>query len=116
MPLSDLRVRLDQANERIVSRLKDRSRLPVNEQVYLPDKMPLDGMEGKSFLEYALIGLESYQDSLGRFSSADQHRFFSTEIGTLADGKAAGGQAPKVAGLPSATEMLDYYRGFLPRI
>ena len=45
LDLNELRVRLDQMTERIVSRLKDRSRFPLNETVYRPDAVPIVGRE-----------------------------------------------------------------------
>ncbi len=70
--LSDLRVKLDQMTGRITSKLKDRSRLPLNRTVYAPDGVPIKGYEGVSFLEYALNGLEVYHASLGRYKYPDQ--------------------------------------------
>ena len=80
IPLPDLRVRLDQMTERIVSRLKDRSRYPLNTPVYQPGAVPIEGRSGISFLEFALEGLEAYHASLGRYSYPDQFPVFSTEL------------------------------------
>jgi chorismate mutase len=63
--------------ERIVSRLKDRSRFPENRPVYEPDAVPIAGRRGISFLEFALEGLELYHASLGRFSFPDQYPLLS---------------------------------------
>lgn len=80
LQLSDLRIRLDQMTERIVSRLKDRSRFPLNEPVYRPDGVPIGGRSGISFLEYSLEGLETYHASLGRFDYPDQFPVFSAHL------------------------------------
>jgi chorismate mutase len=72
LELSEIRIRLDQMTERIVSRLKDRSRFPRNHAVYRPDGLPIAGRSGISFLEYAIEGLETYHASLGRWAYPDQ--------------------------------------------
>lgn len=78
--LSEIRIRLDQMTERIISRLKDRSRFPRNSTVYLPGGVPLRGRKGISFLEFALEGLEAYHSSLGRYEYPDQYPLFSAEM------------------------------------
>lgn len=70
--LLEVRVRLDQMTERIVSRLKDRSRFPRNRPVYEPGGVPIEGRGGISFLDFSLEGLETYHASLGRFAYPDQ--------------------------------------------
>ncbi len=70
--LGELRVRLDQMTNRIVSRLKDRSRFPLNEAVYRPDGVPIHGRSGVSLLQFALEGLEAYHASLGRYDYPDE--------------------------------------------
>ncbi len=77
MDLMEVRVRLDQMTERIVSRLKDRSRFPQNRPVYEPGSVPIIGREAISFLEFALEGLEIYHASLGRYSFPDQYPLLS---------------------------------------
>lgn len=80
LQLNDLRIRLDQMTERIVSRLKDRSRFPLNGPVYRTDGVPIAGRTGISFLEYSLEGLERYHASLGRFNYPDQFPVFSSHL------------------------------------
>jgi monofunctional chorismate mutase len=75
--LGEIRIRLDQMTERIISRLKDRSRFPRNATVYRPDGVPLTGRQGISFLDFALQGLEAYHSSLGRYEYPDQYPLFS---------------------------------------
>lgn len=70
--LGDLRVKLDQMAERIIERLKDRSRFPQNLSVYRRGGVKLKGAANRSFLEFALEGLETYHASLGRFEYPDQ--------------------------------------------
>lgn len=71
--LGELRIKLDQMTERITSRLKDRSRFPVNRVIYQPDGIPIAGRAGISLFQFALEGLELYHASLGRYSYSDQH-------------------------------------------
>ena len=75
--LSEIRLRLDQMTERILGRLKDRSRFPQNPAVYLPDGVALAGRDGISFLEYALEGLEAFHATLGRYEYPDQYPLFT---------------------------------------
>ncbi len=71
--LGELRVRLDQMTERIVSRFKDRSRFPLNEPVYRPGGVQIHGRSGTSLLQFAIEGLEAYHASLGRYDDPDQY-------------------------------------------
>ena len=71
--LGDLRVKLDQMTERVISGLKDRSRLPLNAPVYQPNAVPISGRTDTSLLQFAIEGLESYHASLGRFTYPDQY-------------------------------------------
>lgn len=74
LDLKDLRTKINQMTERIVSRLKDRSRYVFNESVYFCDKISIEGRKGISFLEFALERLEQYHASLGRYHFPDQYR------------------------------------------
>ena len=71
--LGELRIKLDQMTERIISRFKDRSRFPVNEAIYVPDAVLIAGRSGISLLEFAIEGLESYHASFGRYDYSDQY-------------------------------------------
>ena len=78
--LGELRVRLDQMTERIVSRLKDRSRFPLNEAVYRVDAIPIAGRNGISFLQFSLEGLEAYHASVGRYAYPDQYSVLGRDL------------------------------------
>src|SRR5208283_1970635 len=80
LQLSDLRIKLDQMTERIVSRLKDRSRFKLNKSIYLADAIAIAGRNGISFLEFALEGLEQYHATLGRYNYPDQHPLVSSHL------------------------------------
>ncbi|MDE1848290.1 MAG: chorismate mutase [Candidatus Micrarchaeota archaeon] len=71
--LKEVRVKIDQVNERVISGLKDRSRFPLNQRIYLPGAVEHGGNPNLSYLEFALQGLEVYHDSLGRFKFNDQY-------------------------------------------
>ena len=83
LQLSDLRIKLDQTTERIVSRLKDRSRFKLNKPVYLADAITIAGRIGISFLEFALEGLEQYHATLGRYNYPDQHPLVSSHLSPI---------------------------------
>lgn len=74
LELTDLRTKLNQMTERIVSRLKDRSRYALNASVYRIDEIPIEGRTGISFFEFALEQLEQYHATLGRYRFPDQYR------------------------------------------
>jgi monofunctional chorismate mutase len=74
LELTDLRTKLNQMTERIVSRLKDRSRYALNASVYRYEEIPIEGRIGISFFEFALEQLEQYHASLGRYRFPDQYR------------------------------------------
>jgi chorismate mutase len=102
--------------DRIVSRLKDRSRFPLNEAVYQPDGVPIRGRNGLSFLQFALEGLESYHSSLGRYDFPDQYPLFSepapSPIVTRTVSKPA---IPRLA-ISTRDDLLAFYKDLLPRL
>ena len=112
--LADIRVRLDQMTHRIVSRLKDRSRFPLNEEVYRPDAVPIAGRSGVSLLEFAIEGLEAYHASLGRYAYEDQHPVLSDHLPESPVARQVPGAA--IASMPISTkdELLTFYRSLLP--
>ena len=66
--LSDLRVRIDQMTEKIVSGLKDRSRYLLNEGVFT-EKF----YEGKTWFEYRLKREQDLDSEFGRYEFSDQY-------------------------------------------
>lgn len=66
--IEDIRIRLDQQTERIVSGLKDRSRYPLNLGVYSEHFC-----DGKTWFEYRLFMDQSVDAEFGRFEFDDQH-------------------------------------------
>lgn len=70
--LIELRKKLDRMTERIISLFVDRVSLPVNEVIYLPDGLAIEGAPDVSLFRFALEGLEAYHTSLGRYNYPDQ--------------------------------------------
>src|SRR3989442_15458102 len=116
MQLTDLRVRLDQMTERIVSRLKDRSRFPLNQRAYEPDGLPIAGRKGISFLEFALEGLEAYHASLGRYSYPGEYPLVSRHLPD--SGVTRTVAMPALPSLPITIkdDLLAFYLGLLPAL
>ena len=107
--LAEVRVRLDQMTERILSRLKDRSRFPKNPPVYHAGGVPVEGRSGISLLEFSLEGLETYHASLGRYSFPDQYPLFSTQPHTSGVRRTiAGTDEPRIE-IPIKDHLLDFY-------
>ncbi len=73
LKLDQLRTKLDQMNEKIISRLVDRSRYKLNHRIYKKDAIFIRDRHGISFLEFALEGLENYHSLLGRYNFPDQY-------------------------------------------
>jgi len=78
--LKELRIKLDQMAEKIISRLKDRSRYSLNIKVYQKNALPIRGRKNISFFEFSLEGLENYHASLGRYKFPDQYPIFHPRL------------------------------------
>src|SRR3989442_15581408 len=114
MQLTDLRVRLDQMTERIVSRLKDRSRFPLNQRAYEPDGLPIAGRKGVSFLEFALEGLEAYHASLGRYSYPGEYPMVSAHLPQSSGSRSVGAPALPSVAIAIKDDLLRTYLALLP--
>jgi chorismate mutase len=116
LDLSELRVRLDQATERIVSRLKDRSRFPLNQTVYRPDAVPIVGRGGLSFFEFSLQGLEAYHASLGRYAYPDQHLLVgAVQTASPVTRRVSRPSLPKLE-ITIRDDLLAFYQRLLPEL
>lgn len=115
--LGGLRVRLDQMTERIVSRLKDRSRFALNEAVYQPGAVEIAGRTGISFLDFSLEGLEAYHASLGRFDQPDQYPVSGVNLPTSPVRRGASSK-PGVERrtISIKDDLLAFYLRVLPRL
>jgi chorismate mutase len=114
--LSELRLRLDQMTDRILSRLKDRSRFPLNGPAYRSDALPIRGRAGISFLEFALEGLEAYHASLGRYAYPDQHPVFSPRRPDSPVARVVGKPSLPEVQISIKDDLLAFYQQLLPRL
>ncbi len=113
--LGDLRVKLDQMTERIVSRFKDRLRFPMNEVVYETDGVHIAGRSGISFLQFALEGLENYHASLGRFDYPDQYPVLGVKLPTSSVERVVDqAPLPKLS-INISDSLLPFYRDLLSK-
>jgi chorismate mutase len=71
LELSELRIKLDQQAEKIISGLKDRSRYTLNKGVFTEPFY-----DKKSWFEYRLLGEQSLDSEFGRYEFEDQHPVF----------------------------------------
>lgn len=116
LQLSDLRIKLDQMTERIVSRLKDRSRFNLNRPIYETNAISIAGSIGISFLEFALEGLERYHATLGRYDYPDQHPLISMHLPpTLVAREKPVSPISKVQ-IDVRREIVAFYVGLLPEL
>ncbi|MDE1870007.1 MAG: hypothetical protein KGH71_03415 [Candidatus Micrarchaeota archaeon] len=115
--LKEIRVRLDQLTELTVSALKDRSRLSLNEPIYLKDAIAIEGKRGISLLDLSILSLESSQAIGGRFEYKDQHPLTEKELLPKSLVKRV---VPKTDVLemriPIKEELVGFYRSVLPEI
>jgi len=68
MELKDIRIKIDQMSERIVSGLKDRSRYPLSAGIFSEEFC-----NGKTWFEYRLLGEQCLDAEFGRYKFEDQH-------------------------------------------
>ena len=68
--ISELRIKIDQLNEKIISGLKTRSRFPLNESIYSKEFV-----EGKTWIDYRLKKVQDLDSEFGRFLYYDQQPF-----------------------------------------
>ncbi len=116
MELKNLREKLDVTNQRIITKLKDRSRFPLNPPVYIADAIPIKGRPGISLLEFALEGIEVYHSSLGRYDYHDQYPVFSRKLpGSLVERVTPPTSLQEVS-ITISTDLLSYYQQMLPRL
>ncbi len=106
--LKELRIKLDQMTERIISRLKDRLRYKLNNKVYQKNKILIKNRGGISFFEFALEGLEKYHASLGRYKFPDQFPIFSRYFFCQVKRKTPISSIAKVK-INSGREIINFY-------
>ncbi len=116
MDLAELRAKLDRLNEQIVGRFKDRSWFVLNEAVYTPGAIPIEGRPGISLMEWSLEGLERYHASLGRFDVPDQHPLMPEVVApSPVRRKLDLPRLPAIAP-PPRDQLIRFYVSILPRL
>lgn len=116
MDLAELRAKLDRLNEQIVGRFKDRSWFVLNEAVYTPGAIPIEGRPGISLMEWSLEGLERYHASLGRFDVPDQYPLMPEVIApSPVRRKLDLPRLPAIAS-PPRDQLIHFYISILPRL
>lgn len=113
--LSDLRVKLNQMNGRIVSRLKDRSRFPVNLPVYETDAVEIEGVSGQSLLEFAIDGLEAYHSTLGRYDYPDQFPLRGNDLPDSKVKRLMEANNSQRLDIPITQDLLTFYKLFIEK-
>ena len=114
--LEEIRIILDQYTETIISRLKDRSRYELNNNIYVPGAVKIEGREGISFLEFALGQKERYYAALGRYGFSDQTRIVG---GTLPPAQVERIIRPErvvEVNISLGEKLIDYYIHLLRKI
>ncbi|BCX03144.1 MAG: hypothetical protein KatS3mg053_1082 [Candidatus Roseilinea sp.] len=116
MDLAELRAKLDRLNEQIVGRFKDRSWFVLNEAVYTPGAIPIEGRPGISLMEWSLEGLERYHASLGRFDVPDQHPLMPEVIEPSPVRRRL--DLPRLPAIapPPREQLIRFYVSILPRL
>ena len=97
-----------------MSRLKDRSRFPLNRPVYEPGAVPIESRAGISFLEFSLEGLERYHASLGRYSYPGEYPIFSTQLPDSPAARSVGMPALPPLSIAIKDDLLAFYLAVLP--
>lgn len=112
--LIELRIKIDQINEKIISGLKQRSRYPVNQGIYSKDFI-----KGHTWFLYRLKKEQDIDSQFGRFLYSDQApMFFKKEE---LDKPVTARKAPKINGLThikidKSKKILEAYREIIKKI
>lgn len=112
--LVELRIKIDQINERIISGLKQRSRYPINQGIYSKDFI-----KDHTWFLYRLKKEQDIDSQFGRFLYSDQApMFFKKEE---LDKPVTARKAPKINGLThikidKSKKILEAYREIVKKI
>jgi monofunctional chorismate mutase len=107
--LSALRLHISKMNDRILMRLHDRAGFPLNAPVYRAGAIPLPEHPGMSLLEFAILGLERYHASLGRYEFPDQFPLVSEALPPAAAERVVAAAAPPHAAIAVRERLLPWY-------
>ncbi|MDO8638310.1 MAG: chorismate mutase [Candidatus Daviesbacteria bacterium] len=113
--LGELRVRLDQMTERIVSRFKDRSRFPLNEAIYLTNGVPITGRSNISLLQFAIEGLETYHATLGRYNYPDQYPVLGLDLPSSRVERSINNPSLSRLNINTSEGLLTFYQNLLSK-
>jgi monofunctional chorismate mutase len=114
--LLNVRQKLDRLQQQIISHLKDRSQFLLNEPIYLRNSIALTVKNDLSLFEHALMGLEAYHATLGRYRFPDQYPIFpASVIQTPVYSYIDMPRIPEV-NLDIHTRVIDFYHNLLPTI
>lgn len=108
-----LRSKLDQMTERIVSHLKDRLRLPLNEIVYQANGVSVSDRPDISLFQFAIEGLESYHALLGRYNYPDQFPVLGQDLPKPKIDRIVSQQLLSPVNIDIKNDLLTFYVDFL---
>lgn len=78
--LSDLRERLIRQEETIIFAIIERAQFQMNSVIYVPNAFDLPDYPHLTFSQYMLYELEKVHATVGRYSSPDEHSFYSRDL------------------------------------
>lgn len=107
--LGALRLHISKMNDRILMRLHDRAGFPLNRAVYTPDAIALPEHPGMSLLEFAILGLERYHASLGRYEYPDQFPLVTEGLPRAAARRVVDGALPPPAAIAVRDQLIPWY-------
>lgn len=107
--LNALRLHISKMNDRILMRLHDRAGFPLNRPVYSRGAIELPEHPGMSLLEFAILGLESYHASLGRYEYPDQFPLVREGLPPAAANRVVDGALAPDAAIDVRDQLLPWY-------
>jgi chorismate mutase len=115
--LGALRIHISKMNDRILMRLHDRAGFPLNKPVYTPGAIALPDHPGMSLLDFAILGLERYHASLGRYDYPDQFPLVSEGLPPAAAQRVVDGAAAPPAPIAVREQLVPWYvESVLPKL
>ena len=116
LDLNELRIKLNQLTERLLSRIKDRSRYPLNYMVYKPGAIKIVSKNKLSFLEFAVEQKEKYYASLGRYNYPDQYPITKSPLPESSVDRFKPASPLADVDLAISGDILNYYLDLLKKI
>jgi chorismate mutase len=111
--LSDLRVRIDQTTEKIISALKDRSRYKLNRGVFTEEFS-----DGKTWFEYRLKKEQDLDSEFGRYEFPDQYplMFTKEELAQPKKKRIILQSDVKSLSIDVGEKIIEFYKKMLPEL